>query len=389
MANDVLGETFDVHAGGVDLCFPHHNNEMAQGEAHGQCHEWVKHWWHIGHLHVAGKKVSKSLKNFTTIRDMLTRHSGRVIRLFFLGVPWGATVSYTEEGLTGAETKAREIDAFVASTREAVECQTRTLDQLWTAIDREFSSAIVQARTDVDQALRDNFSYDVAMSVLARLQGDTHKYRVHNPDTYKALLLRQSVDFVVSMLHMLGVETNPVRPDQSTTIDTQLDAIVEFRNQVRLHTSNKAKLLALCDEFRDETMPSLGVRVEDNPGTSSWRRGDIAEMARERQQRIQAQDAARQVKRDDLLAQMARMQLASQSPAAYMASLHDEQDPTLPRFTAFDAVTGMPTHDSHHQPLTKSAIKTIVKAWTKQGKAFANYSPAAAAQLVTRLAALE
>ena len=84
MASDLLGGNMDVHAGGVDLKFPHHDNELCQAEArfgHGQ---WVNHFWHSGHLHIKGLKMSKSLKNFTTIREALAHHSARQLRLMFL-----------------------------------------------------------------------------------------------------------------------------------------------------------------------------------------------------------------------------------------------------------------------------------------------------------------
>jgi len=391
MANDVLGETFEVHAGGVDLCFPHHNNELAQGEAYGRCHEWVKHWWHVGHLHIDSHKMSKSLKNFVTIREVLARHSGRVVRLFFLSAPWGATVSYTEEGLKGAETKAREIDAFVANTREAVRKQEAELDQhpqLWTNDDRVFSATIVKVRADVDKALRDNFSYDVAMVVLARLMGDTNKYRTRLSGSPKSLLLRQSVDYVMSILGVLGVEIEG--NNDKVDSNAQLDAIVSFRNQVRLSAGDAPKVMALCDEFRDNTMSRLGVRIEDNTveRSSSWRHCDAAQMARERDQAAAKQREQRERKLVDLRAQLEREMQASHSPATHLRAMLDPTDPTglRPRFAHFDAATGQPTHDALGQPLAKSALKTVAKLWAKQEKAFAAYKPETAAQLTSQIA---
>ena len=84
MASDLMGDNMDVHAGGFDLKFPHHDNELCQSEAMHGCAQWVNHFWHFGHLHIKGLKMSKSLKNFITIREALSRDSARQIRLMFL-----------------------------------------------------------------------------------------------------------------------------------------------------------------------------------------------------------------------------------------------------------------------------------------------------------------
>ena len=84
MASDLMGANMDVHAGGVDLQFPHHDNELCQSEAFHGCAQWVNHFWHFGHLHIKGLKMSKSLKNFITIRQALGEYSARQLRLLFL-----------------------------------------------------------------------------------------------------------------------------------------------------------------------------------------------------------------------------------------------------------------------------------------------------------------
>jgi cysteinyl-tRNA synthetase len=393
MSHDVFGETFDIHAGGIDLCFPHHNNEVAQGEAYGRCHEWVKHWWHIGHLHIHACKMSKSTKNFITIREILARHSGRVVRLFFLSVPWRATVSYTEEGLQAAETKAREIDAFVSNTREVVNQHEGELDrhlQAWTEVDRACSTVIVTARGEVDRAFRDNFSYDVAMDVLTRLMSETNRYRINANNPCKALLLRQSVDFVVSILGVLGVETCEASRADSSLADAHLDAAVAFRNQVRLHAGDTTKLQALCDEFRDDTMPRLGVHIEDNPiaRTSVWRHGDAAQMTRERESMLASRRQDLEAKIQQVRTEADRLARANQSPKVYFACLRDEVDPSLARYAIVDE-EGRPTHDAHGQVLTKSALKGIAKLWLKQEKACASYNSEAAAKISVKLAKLQ
>ncbi|KAG5725595.1 Cysteinyl-tRNA synthetase, partial [Termitomyces sp. T112] len=88
MASAIFGDNMDIHSGGIDLAFPHHDNEMAQSEAYHDCGSWVNYFIHTGHLHIEGLKMSKSLKNFITIDEILERHSARQLRLAFLTQLW-------------------------------------------------------------------------------------------------------------------------------------------------------------------------------------------------------------------------------------------------------------------------------------------------------------
>ena len=108
-----------VHAGGVDLKFPHHDNELCQAEArfgHGQ---WVNHFWHSGHLHIKGLKMSKSLKNFTTIREALEHHSARQLRLMFLLQAWDKNMNYSDQTVGAAQEAERVLRGFFGSVRRA------------------------------------------------------------------------------------------------------------------------------------------------------------------------------------------------------------------------------------------------------------------------------
>lgn len=97
VAGDILGANMDIHAGGSDLKFPHHDNELAQSEAYYGHHQWVNYFFHAGHLHIKGLKMSKSLKNFITIRQALQEHSARQIRLMFLMQPWDRPMNFSDQ----------------------------------------------------------------------------------------------------------------------------------------------------------------------------------------------------------------------------------------------------------------------------------------------------
>ncbi|KAG8733370.1 hypothetical protein FRC11_006792 [Ceratobasidium sp. 423] len=96
MATAILGDGMDIHSGGIDLAFPHHDNELAQSEAYHDCQQWVNYFLHTGHLHIEGQKMSKSLKNFITVEDALKMYSARQLRLAFLAQPWNAKMDFKE-----------------------------------------------------------------------------------------------------------------------------------------------------------------------------------------------------------------------------------------------------------------------------------------------------
>jgi cysteinyl-tRNA synthetase len=97
MASDIFGPDMDIHSGGVDLIFPHHENELAQSEAHFCQEHWVKYFLHVGHLHIDKLKMSKSLKNFITIKEILKSTTPRVLRLFFSMHQYDKTINYSPE----------------------------------------------------------------------------------------------------------------------------------------------------------------------------------------------------------------------------------------------------------------------------------------------------
>lgn len=103
----------DIHSGGIDLRFPHHDNEIAQSEAYYECDQWINYFLHTGHLHIAGKKMSKSLKNFITIKHILTEYSARQVRFLFLLHQWDSLMNYTtEKSMPEAVEKERQFAEF-------------------------------------------------------------------------------------------------------------------------------------------------------------------------------------------------------------------------------------------------------------------------------------
>eukprot|EP00918_Siedleckia_nematoides_P030625 GHVU01066345.1.p2 GENE.GHVU01066345.1~~GHVU01066345.1.p2 ORF type:complete len:183 (-),score=43.92 GHVU01066345.1:12-560(-) len=118
MADAALGFPIDIHSGGVDLRFPHHENEIAQSEAHCDKQHWVKYFLHSGHLHIHGAKMSKSLKNFVSIKEVLTGYSAREVRLLFLAHRWDQPMNYHPDGESMGP--ASEVDRLLQNFFDSV-----------------------------------------------------------------------------------------------------------------------------------------------------------------------------------------------------------------------------------------------------------------------------
>jgi len=109
MACHVMKEYLDIHAGGEDLKFPHHDNEIAQSEAYLDRQQWCNYFWHAGHLHIQGLKMSKSLKNFITIRQAMEMHTARQMRILFLMQQWDKGMNYSDAAMGSAKAEERKL----------------------------------------------------------------------------------------------------------------------------------------------------------------------------------------------------------------------------------------------------------------------------------------
>ncbi|MBS0288522.1 MAG: cysteine--tRNA ligase [Proteobacteria bacterium] len=241
-----LGETFDIHGGGADLLFPHHENERAQSEcATGK--PFVNTWMHVGFVQVDKEKMSKSLNNFFTIRDVLAQYDAEVIRYFLLASHYRSPINYAKELLEQAKS---------------------ALERLYTALRgapmAETSSNSAQAfQTRFFDAMNDDFNTPIALAVLFELVTAVNTARETQHSDYLSL-----ASMLKELANILGIlERSPDAYLQGEQEDkTEIEALIKARNEAR-----DGKNWQKADEIRQQ-LTNLGVVLEDTAKGTIWRK---------------------------------------------------------------------------------------------------------------------
>ena len=195
MASDLLGDNMDVHAGGVDLKFPHHDNELCQSEAYHGCGQWVNHFWHFGHLTIKGLKMSKSLKNFITIKQALEAFTARQLRLLFLLQPWYKTIDFSDQTVAEVKTKESTLLTFFGEVKAVLRDNWLGRPVVWGDKEKELFASLMARQAVVHTCLCDNFNCPGVMAELLGVASDAFTYLRGNtsPD---ALLLKKGAMYV-------------------------------------------------------------------------------------------------------------------------------------------------------------------------------------------------
>jgi len=251
MSANCLGEHFDIHGGGQDLQFPHHENEIAQSEgAHG-CQS-VNYWMHNGFVRIDDEKMSKSLGNFFTVREVLEQYPAEVIRYFILTSHYRSPLNYSDDQLDQAKSA---LTRFYTTLRD-VEAQA---DVKWQ--DDEIYGARFQ------QAMDDDFNTALALSVMADIRQALNKAQEADDGTQASYLAGLLVSFG-DVLGLFQQDANAfLAGDADDDESAKIEALIEARN-----TARAEKDWAKADQVRDE-LTAMGIVLEDAAGQTSWRRG--------------------------------------------------------------------------------------------------------------------
>lgn len=254
MSTCLLGETFDIHGGGPDLPFPHHENEIAQSEAATGKH-FVNYWMHAGAVRVDNEKMSKSLNNFFTIRDVLKKYHPEVVRYFLLSSHYRSPINYSEDNLIEAR---------------------QGLERFYFAL-QNFSDVVATAQGELENslyyqrfvaAMDDDFNTREAFSAMYDLVRELNT--VARKDQNKAQALAGELKALGEILGVLQVDPKAFlkgsSQDDGGLSDTAIEALIAERKSAKL-----AKNYARADEVREE-LKQQGVILEDSREGTRWRR---------------------------------------------------------------------------------------------------------------------
>ncbi|EIW69520.1 cysteine-tRNA ligase [Tremella mesenterica] len=398
MASAILGEGMDIHSGGVDLMFPHHDNEMAQSEAYHGCRQWVNYFLHTGHLHIEGLKMSKSLKNFITIDEALRDYSARQLRLAFMLQTWNARLDFRKDLIADVRVKEETFNNFFinvkariaeAAARRVVFDGKHHFDQLEKGLMSDFHSA----QHDFRIALCDSFNTPSAILVLLDLVAKVNVYFVSRGREYNIEPVRVIAEWVTKMLRMFGLGEGLAGDGQigwgkegeegsagdfETKLDKYLRAITSFRDDVRrlaISSATPNEILNLCDKFRDTDLINLGVQLDDgqsSTGGALYKLVDpsILIKAREEKQAILIEKARK--KAETLaLAENKKMVLLEKGKVKPEEMFKPPNVP-LDTWSEWDE-QGLPIKDGKGEMVSKGQSKKNLKLWNEQVKLNENW----------------
>ncbi|KAJ5603113.1 hypothetical protein N7537_006069 [Penicillium hordei] len=413
MASARLGNQMDIHSGGIDLAFPHHDNELAQSEAywHGdhKHDQWVNYFLHMGHLSIQGSKMSKSLKNFTTIREALDRKdwTPRSLRIVFLLGGWKDGVEITEDLVNTGSSWEEKVNNFFLKVKDPAALQS-------SGTDTTFAADLEAAKKAVNDQLCDSFNTPAVMASISDL---ISKFNIADKATVPSEDVQAAAQWVTSMVNIFGLngtasadsievgwsgidipeEAKPYLYPLSAMRDTlreaarskagisakDIEAAVakasapeeasesakpyaelfsNFRNKVVSLESSESigkDILSLCDRVRDIDLFDVGIALEDRENQPAMVRPVTQEMIKAREEK---ETRALQKQAEKLKNQQEALKKAEKGKLSHLEMFRTNE------YSAWDE-EGMPTRDTAGEEITKSRAKKLRKDWERQKKA--------------------
>jgi cysteinyl-tRNA synthetase len=261
-----LGASFDIHGGGVDLIFPHHENEIAQSEAYSG-KQFAKYWLHNGTVNLSGEKMSKSLGNFFTSREVLKEFSGQVIRYFLLTRHYRSPIDFSYEKLEEAQTSLNRLLNTRRQLAEVLSYDIRTAEV--SEDDNRFSEKITQVQSDFKDALDDDFNTAEGIGVLHDFAGYINSYINRSDFTLNEKnfsILEEAEEIFLELAEILGLEFSIDKSELNS--DDIVPQLINFLIGLR-EDARKNKNWEKADLIRDKLM-ELGIEIKDTPRGAEW-----------------------------------------------------------------------------------------------------------------------
>jgi cysteinyl-tRNA synthetase len=240
-----LGEEFDIHGGGLDLLFPHHECEVAQSEgAHGS---FAKYWIHNGFINVDNEKMSKSLGNFSTLKEIFEKYDSQVVRFMFLQTHYRNPINFSDELLEQAKAGLKTLHEFV---RKLENYESSSGED---SLNIEFEKAVMEL-------MDDDFNTSGAFGAIFVAVKSVNK-------ALEDKMVNLDSDFILKQLKGLDKVFGVIFPEKEATIDEDVEKLIKGREEAR-----KNKDFEDSDRIRDE-LRDRGIELEDTPDGTVWRKG--------------------------------------------------------------------------------------------------------------------
>ncbi|KAL2866251.1 cysteine--tRNA ligase [Aspergillus lucknowensis] len=411
MASARLGKQMDIHSGGIDLAFPHHDNELAQSEAYWHSHDdqWVNYFLHMGHLSIQGSKMSKSLKNFTTIREALEKKewTPRSLRIVFLLGGWKDGVEITDDLVSAGNSWEDKLNNFFIKVRDPAAMQGAAENS-----DSTVADALAAAKSAVNEHLCDSFNTPGVMASISEL---ITKYNSADKSSLNRKDMEAVARWVTFMVNMLGLNGQTPAdsqeigwsgidvPEEAKPFLYPLSAMRDsLRQAARAKTINAEEvskiverggipdavteatqpyasvlsdfctkvssleesanigkdILALCDRVRDVDLFDLGVYLEDRENLPAIVRPVSRDLIQAREEKAAL---ALQKQREKEAKEKEALKRLEKGKLSHLEMFRTNE------YSAWDD-EGVPTRDAAGEEIAKNRAKKLRKDWERQKK---------------------
>ncbi|WP_163539026.1 cysteine--tRNA ligase [Gracilibacillus sp. YIM 98692] len=255
MAKKYLGETIDIHAGGQDLAFPHHENEIAQSEA-STGKSFANYWMHNGYINIDNEKMSKSLGNFVLAHDLIKRHDPRVLRFFMLSVHYRNPINFSDSLLASAKKSFDRIENVLTNLEHRKQSSLDIVEG-----SDEWLEKIKQYEIAFEKEMDDDFNTANAIAVIFDLVKEANVYLELKQTHTKVIEALEKIFH--DWLNILGITRNQA----DELLDEEVEALIEQRIEAR-----RNKDFQLADKIRDD-LKERQIILEDTPQGTRWKRG--------------------------------------------------------------------------------------------------------------------
>ena len=256
MAREHLGDTIDIHAGGQDLTFPHHENEIAQSEAHND-KTFANYWMHNGYINIDNEKMSKSLGNFVLVNDIRKQIDPQVLRFFMLSVHYRHPINFAQDLVEAAKNGLERIRTAYANVQHRLTATANLAEE-----NGGWLTQVAEQKTLFEEAMNDDFNTANAVSVLFELA------RLANVYLQEANTSEEVLKAFLSTMDAIGEVLGIRLAKEEELLDEEIEALLAERVEAR-----KNRDFARSDEIRDHLL-SLNIILEDTRQGTRWKRGE-------------------------------------------------------------------------------------------------------------------